>query len=111
MPWEVMQATVERLNYDYQPSEPRTPPAKRKRTIREKSQLYRHFDSDDNLLYVGISLWAVKRLIDHRESAHWFDSITKITIESFPSRNDAIVAEYEAIRREKPRHNIIGKDA
>jgi hypothetical protein len=67
--------------------------------------LYRHFDAEGRLLYVGISLSAVHRLAQHRASA-WFASIATVTIETFPSRAGAAEAERLAIQTEGPLHNI-----
>jgi DNA-binding transcriptional regulator YiaG len=81
---------------------------KHERTHKEESacQLYRHFDTDGRLLYVGISLSAVARLSAHFRDAVWCDQIARVEIESFASRAEAEVAEVEAIRLEKPRYNI-----
>lgn len=73
---------------------------------RTATALYRHFDANDRLLYVGISLSAVQRLAQHRNGAHWFKKIVSVTIEWFPSREAAIGAEAAAIQLEKPMHNI-----
>jgi hypothetical protein len=43
--------------------------------------LYRHFDKDGTLLYVGISLSAINRLGQHKDNAHWFSSIKRVEIE------------------------------
>lgn len=69
--------------------------------------LYRHFDSEGKLLYVGISLNAVSRLAQHRLSAAWFMEIAKIEIEWHPSREAACDAEVAAIQTERPAHNVI----
>lgn len=74
-------------------------------------QLYRHYDADDNLLYVGISLSALMRLMQHRDSSDWFLSISKVTIENFPTREKALEAETNAIVNEKPKHNIAKRKA
>lgn len=66
--------------------------------------LYRHFDANDTLLYVGISVNHVSRLAQHGAS-HWFYDIARISIEWHPSTDDALAAEYEAITSEKPLHN------
>ena len=71
-----------------------------------KTQLYRHYDSDKKLLYVGISLSAAARLAQHRDAAHWFDDIATVTIETFPNREAALAAERKAIINEKPVCNI-----
>lgn len=70
------------------------------------TQLYRHFDEKGRLLYVGISLSAVKRLSQHSDKATWFFDIAKVTIESFPTREAALAAEKLAIRTERPVHNV-----
>lgn len=74
------------------------------------TQLYRHFDKAGTLLYVGISLHAVKRLSEHDGSSPWYKDISHVTIEHFPSRQAAEIAEKKAIKKEKPRHNIAHVD-
>lgn len=70
------------------------------------TELYRHFDKDGGLLYVGISLSAVARLVQHKKTAGWADLIATITIEVFPTREEALMAEGVAILRERPRYNV-----
>lgn len=69
--------------------------------------LYRHFDADGKLLYVGISLSAIKRLGEHAANSHWYCSIRTVTIEHFDTREQAIAAETAAIKNERPAHNIM----
>ncbi|WP_448679960.1 GIY-YIG nuclease family protein [Pseudomonas nicosulfuronedens] len=69
--------------------------------------LYRHFDADGALLYVGISLNAISRLAQHKDHAHWFQLIARVEIEQHPSREAAIQAEKIAITKENPRHNLV----
>lgn len=69
-------------------------------------QLYRHFDCDGSLLYVGISYSAYARAVSHRSTSGWADKIVRIEIEHFPDRKDAEDAEIKAIRIEKPLHNL-----
>lgn len=68
--------------------------------------LYRHFDRRSNLLYVGVSLNALKRLMQHREVSGWFGEIHRVEIERFATRQEALSAERNAISGENPRHNI-----
>jgi hypothetical protein len=68
--------------------------------------LYRHFDKEGVLLYVGISLSAVKRLSEHSKLSPWALDITSVTLEHLPTREEAIKAETKAIREEKPLYNI-----
>ena len=71
-----------------------------------KTQLYRHYDSNKKLLYVGISLSAVNRLAQHRDTSHWFSDIANIEIETFSTREEALLAERKAIVNENPVCNI-----
>lgn len=69
--------------------------------------LYRHFDSNDNLLYIGISLSAMNRLSQHEDNSHWFNSISKVTIEKYNTREEALKAEKDSILLEKPLYNKV----
>lgn len=68
-------------------------------------QLYRYYNSEGDLLYVGMSLSSVVRLAQHQEKAPWFTEITRIDIEHYQSRTECARAERLAIRREQPRYN------
>ena len=70
------------------------------------AQLYRHFDADGRLLYVGISLNALARLSQHSLDASWFKDIRLVTIEVFDTRLKAAAAERKAIRSERPMWNV-----
>lgn len=71
------------------------------------TSLYRHFDADGELLYIGISLsWPV-RTKAHAGSSRWFDRVARVEIEQFETREAALDAEREAIKAEKPKFNII----
>jgi len=70
------------------------------------NHLYRHFDSNDKLLYVGVSLNAINRLSQHRDVSEWFTDIAKVTIEQFPNRQEVLDAETKAIQNENPKYNI-----
>jgi hypothetical protein len=70
------------------------------------TNLYRHFDADGNLLYVGISLSALTRLYAHGKAA-WYNDIKNVTIENYPTKRMALDAEKNAIKTEKPMHNIM----
>lgn len=68
--------------------------------------LYRHFDAEGRLLYVGVSTSLIRRLEQHGRYAHWFSSIAKITIQHFANEREALAAELDAIRTEEPMYNI-----
>lgn len=68
--------------------------------------LYRHFNRDGDLLYVGVSLSAIQRLGQHAEHSHWYSSISRVEIENFETREEVLAAERRAIIEENPRHNL-----
>lgn len=71
-----------------------------------RTALYRHFDAEGRLLYVGISLSAARRLEQHKSTAQWFSKIVRVEIQWHPSRMDALAAEASAIVNEHPLHNV-----
>ncbi len=68
--------------------------------------LYRHFNKEGKLLYVGIALNILCRLANHRGASSWYPEIARIEIEHFADRQSALKAEREAIAKEKPLHNV-----
>jgi hypothetical protein len=81
----------------------------RKRLIRDEApgltHLYRHYGFDGQLLYVGVSNNTLDRWTGHKRAATWTDLIAVITIDHYPTRDEAEKAEAEAILSEKPRFN------
>jgi hypothetical protein len=71
------------------------------------TNLYRHFDKDGVLLYVGISICVVSRLYTHSHNSRWFNEITRIDIDKHETREDAEKAEEEAIKKERPKYNVM----
>ena len=83
--------------------------ASRARTERDRTHaLYRFFDSDGALLYVGISCDPGVRFRQHRRDVPWWQLIRRIELEPRASRDEALSAEREAIRTERPRYNVHG---
>lgn len=71
----------------------------------KETALYRHFDANDELLYVGVSVNPFERTGEHKLKSRWFKKITTIKIEWYENRDDAEDAEFLAIRDEKPKYN------
>ncbi len=69
--------------------------------------LYRFFDADDRLLYVGIAGTATQRWEQHAKEKGWWDSVARVTVENHPSRQAAADAERNAIRNESPLYNVV----
>lgn len=70
------------------------------------THVYRLYDEDGALLYVGISNQVRRRVMHHRSHKPWGHLVAGATIERFMCRADAQAAEWEAIQRENPKHNI-----
>ena len=73
----------------------------------DRTCLYRHFDCEGKLLYVGVSLHVLSRLSAHARISPWFHRIAHVHIEHFDSRKEALAAERAAIAEEHPECNIV----
>lgn len=69
--------------------------------------LYRFTNKVGELLYVGITMDLPARMRDHRLRKPWWTEATRIDIEHFESRDEALAAERAAIKNESPLHNIL----
>ena len=67
--------------------------------------LYRFFDSQGTLLYVGISCNWMARLKQHSARADFYSAVAGMTLERFPDRETVLKAELEAIETENPLYN------
>jgi predicted GIY-YIG superfamily endonuclease len=74
-------------------------------TAPERTALYRCFDADDHLLYVGISNNPEQRWRAHASTAAWWPEVARKTVEWLASRSAAETAEVEAIHDEAPKYN------
>ena len=77
----------------------------------KRTALYRHFSASGDLLYVGISLNPPKRFSQHSERSMWWDLTTRVDIEWFDSRREALAAERAAIKTENPAFNVCHRRA
>ena len=71
--------------------------------------LYRMHDADGALLYVGISTHLGERWAQHEKTQPWWGDVASATVEHYPTRAEALEAELDAIRSERPVHNIAGR--
>jgi len=67
--------------------------------------LYRFFNVDGDLLYVGITNNPAGRFRDHHKK-QWWESVTHIQLAHYANRQELKAAETEAIRTEDPIFNI-----
>jgi len=67
--------------------------------------VYRLFDRDANLLYVGLSANPLGRLANHASGQQWRFEVAGVHLVWFDNWIDAAREEQRLIREEKPRHN------
>lgn len=68
--------------------------------------LYRLFDANDVLLYVGISGNLKARFASHASTKSWWPRVARRTIVIYPTRASGQEAERVAISAENPLHNV-----
>ncbi len=74
-----------------------------------KYWVYRQYDKNGRLLYIGCTSMPDIRMTLHRNKpshCHWFSKIETVKFTGFDSKAKAYAAESTAISREKPRHNV-----
>ncbi|MFE9382347.1 GIY-YIG nuclease family protein [Streptomyces sp. NPDC007025] len=72
-----------------------------------RTAVYRLRDSDDQLLYVGISTKPPQRWVQHAQSKKWWPEVATLCLEWCDSQAEARAVEAHAIRVERPQHNIV----
>lgn len=76
--------------------------------MHDHTTLYRLYDVDAVLLYVGISWNPGQRFtLGHSLDKPWWADVAHTTLEHFPTRAAALVAERAAIVAERPLHNVV----
>ncbi len=71
--------------------------------------VYRFYDEDNVLLYVGQTPAPIERFHEHRDDKPWFDEVTHFSTDWHLSREDAEWAEDAAIADEWPLYNKKGQ--
>lgn len=69
--------------------------------------LYRLYDADDVLLYVGMTNEWDRRESEHARFQPWWGEVVRFTHEPYPNRVDAEAAEKVAVRTEHPVFNKV----
>lgn len=71
----------------------------------ERGYVYRFYDGDGGLLYVGITRDMSQRFAAHRRDAPWWSDVATVTVEVTAGMVEAEYAEAVAILSERPAHN------
>jgi predicted GIY-YIG superfamily endonuclease len=74
------------------------------------TRLYRWYDADDRLLYVGVTVNLADRQNSHAKRSSWAVFAARSTVETFATRDLAEAAEAEAIEVERPLFNSVHND-
>lgn len=72
------------------------------------TMLYRLYDADGRLLYIGVTCNPQQRWDGHRGDKPWWPLVARKELTTYPDRSAALTAERDAIRTEKPLHNVTG---
>ena len=67
--------------------------------------VYRVFDAEGALLYVGMTCNVLKRMQAHARTKDWWPQAETVEAAWYPDSASAFAAEQEAIRMERPLHN------
>lgn len=69
--------------------------------------LYRMFDANGKLLYVGMTQRGLARFDSHKQDKYWWREVATITIEHYDDHKTLAAAETTAIKNEQPAHNTV----
>lgn len=75
-----------------------------------RTAVYRFYDSENVLLYVGASGSPEKRWHGHAAKPWWPD-VKRNSMTWYPTKQEALAAETDAIQDEHPKHNIVHKSS
>ncbi|MCT9092888.1 GIY-YIG nuclease family protein [Streptomyces sp. ASQP_92] len=73
----------------------------------ERTALYRLYDVNDRLLYVGITANPKARWSAHSRDKHWWPEVARKAIEWFETRKSAERIEKIEVEEERPRYNKV----
>lgn len=70
------------------------------------TSVYRAYDQDGQLLYVGITAREMRRFYEHERAGTWFPFATYLELEHWDNRIGAEQREKQLIRQYNPPYNI-----
>ena len=72
----------------------------------QNNLVYKFYNSNNELLYVGITNSMKLRLKQHKQDKEWFTEIKKICVSDKMTRNEAHIYEIYYIANENPKYNV-----
>ncbi|MFH8410719.1 GIY-YIG nuclease family protein [Streptomyces sp. NPDC018019] len=73
-----------------------------------RTALYRLYDAEEDLLYIGISRKLTQRFREHEHSRSWWHCVKYVDLTWFDSHPRAYAAEKAAQHSERPPYNGVG---
>lgn len=73
----------------------------------ERAAVYRFYAADDTLLYVGVTQRFGARWSNHAKQKPWWPRVARQAVVWYDTRAEALAIETEAIKSEKPVHNVL----
>jgi len=73
--------------------------------LQTKYTVYRLYDADGNLLYVGTTNNLERRMASHRHDKQWWSDVADVETETVASATEAAEAERNQIHTLEPLHN------
>ena len=86
---------------------------RREARLWEPHWLYRLYDADGELLYIGQTYRPARRISYHKSRARsdfgsdWFLDVCRAEWQRYPDYDAVLWAEREAIKAERPRYNVV----
>lgn len=74
----------------------------------KRTAIYHFYDSNECLLYIGITENPRARFSDHESKKAWWKDVARHVIEWRETREEAEAAELAAIHAERPVWNVVG---
>lgn len=72
--------------------------------------VYRHYDDEGRLLYVGCTVDPKTRLLGHQQNSWWFSQSVRVRQTVYPNKLHALRVEQETIAAERPIWNVRHQD-
>lgn len=70
-----------------------------------ETYVYRLYDLNNNLLYIGITYDIKMRFYHHSKDKYWWPDVSKKYIRKYPNRQEAVRIEKQAIEKYNPLYN------
>lgn len=75
---------------------------------RQYFAVYGLYSGNKRPLYVGSTDDLLRRLREHRSRKDWWVEVTRAWVDTYTDPDRAVAAEYKAIKRYRPVHNVSG---